>query len=635
MKKLFLILLFIPFCAHAQIITTYAGNGIADTLYGNGGPATAGSVASPSGLNFDDTGNLLICQVNLVRKVNKLTNIISTIAGADTANGASCGGTGGDGCLAITASITTPEAICVDSADNYYIDDAWYSEIRKVTIATGIIDTFAGDRNVGSSGDGGPAKNAELGQPKGVCFDTGKHFLYISDELNNRVRKVNMLTDTISTFAGTGVNGYSGDGGPAINAEFSHVYGICIDNANNLYICDRNNARIRKVDAATGIVTTIVGNGTTGYSGDGGLATNAMINTPAALCFDKCGNLYFSEYNGQRVRRVDGVTGVITTIAGNGTIGYSGDSGLAVNAQFNGPFGVAIDSSGNLFISDQENNRVRKVTIFNPIINISITPGDTLCFGTPVRMYALFAGGGPTPHLTWHLNGSFFITGDTCVYIPHNGDSISCTLLSSSPCVGNPVAISNTIHFVVDSVTIPAINLAGNPAATIGSFVTVNATVAGAGSSYTIHWYDNSVLFNTTTVPTVTYTKTAGTDHITATVIPTSAGCFDSTTSAVFSVTDTTTGLTVPSQRPGEVSIYPNPATTKLVITSLNKINKVTITNMLGQTVQSIMPDTEKAEMNIAPLPSGIYFVKVICNDSTSTPSQRSGEVSITKIIKQ
>ena len=633
MKRLLLILLFIPFCAHSQIITTVVGNGTWGYT-GDSGLAINAEIEYPVGLNLDDSGNLLICQRVAVRKVDKLTGIISTIAGSDTASSA---GGGGDGGFAISAFLDEPYAICTDVEGNYYIADTWYSEVRWININTGIIDTFAGNRTEATSGDGGPAKSAELDDVFSICFDTGQHYLYISTEFGHMIRRVDMLTDTIMAFAGTGVNGYSGDGGPAINATFSRVQGICFDHSGNLYIGDWDNARIRRVDVITDIVTTIAGNGISGYSGDGGLAINAMVNRPTEICFDKCDNLYFSDQNNNRVRRIDHITGVITTIAGNGVAGFVGDSSLAVNAELNNPTGVCIDSVGNLYIGDYNNQRVRKVTIFNPFINISTTPGDTICTGSQVTIQATLAGGGSTPSFQWVLNGTAMsaTTSSSYSYTPANGDSISCILTSSSPCVGNPVAISNTIHFVVDSVTIPTINLAGNPAATIGSLVTVNATVAGAGSSYTIHWYDNSVLFNTTTVPTVTYTKTAGTDHITATVIPTSAGCFDSTTSAVFSVTDTTTGLTVPSQRPGEVSIYPNPATTKLVITSLNKINKVTITNMLGQTVQSIMPDTEKAEMNIAPLPSGIYFVKVICNDSTSTPSQRSGEVSITKIIKQ
>ena len=454
MKKLALILfLIVPFCCQSQVITTYAGDGIGGILFGDGGSATSAEVTAPAGLSFDDTGNLLICQAKLVRKVNKLTNIIYTIAGSDTATGASCGGSGGDGCNAYNAFILSPMAVCVDSADNYYIADHWYSEIRKVTIATNIIDTFAGDRGTGGTGNGGPAKNAGLNDPISICFDPAQHYLYISNEFGYAVRKVNMLTDTISAFAGTGVNGYSGDGDLAINAKFSRVLGICSDSAGNIYVGDWDNARIRKVDAITGIVTTIAGNGVVGYSGDGGLATSARINRPAGLCFDKCANLYFSMEDSNCVRRIDANTGIITTIAGNGIAGFSGDSGLAVNAKLYAPIGVIIDSSGNLFIGDNGNNRVRKVTIFNPYIHISATPNDTICVDSSVTIQATLAGGGPTPSFQWFVNGTAVsgVTSGTYTYTPANGDSISCILTSSSPCVGNPVAVSNAIHIVIDS----------------------------------------------------------------------------------------------------------------------------------------------------------------------------------------
>ncbi len=296
-----------------------------------------------------------------------------------------------------------------------------------------------------------------MNDPISVCFDPTQHYLYISNEFGHTVRKVNKLTDTITAFAGTGVNGYSGDGDLAINAKFSRVLGICSDPVGNIYIGDWDNARIRKVDAATGIVTTIAGNGVVGYSGDGGPAISAMINRPAGICLDKCGNLYFSMEDSNCVRRIDANTGIITTIAGNGIAGFSGDSGLAVNAKLYAPVGVVIDSAGNLFIGDNGNNRVRKVTIFNPFIHIIATPNDTICVDSSVTIQATLAGGGPTPSFQWFVNGTAIpgVTSGSYTYTPANGDSISCILTSSSPCVGNPVAVSNTIHIVTDSSCLP------------------------------------------------------------------------------------------------------------------------------------------------------------------------------------
>ena len=625
MKTLLFLLLIIPYCVNAQIITTYAGNGIGGSLLGDGGPATNAEITTLYGLNFDDTGNLLICQYDLIRKVNKSTNIISTIAGCDTATSA---GGGGDGGPATCASVAEPYAICVDSADNYYIADRWFSEIRIVYSSTGVIDTFAGDRTGGGLGNGGPAKSAELNAPVGVCFDPAQHYLYISNEFGYTVRKVDMHTDTITAFAGTGVNGYSGDGGLAINAKFSRILGICSDTVGNIYIGDWDNARIRKVDAVTGIVTTIAGNGTVGYSGDGGPATSARIDRPAGICFDKCGDLYFSMEDSNCVRRIDAITGIITTVAGNGIRGFAGDSGLAVDAELNNPVGVAVDSSGNLYIADQLNNRVRKVTIFNPFINISATPSDTICSGFPVTIQATLAGGGPTPTFQWVVNGTALsgTTSSAYTYIPSDGDSVSCILTSSSECVGNPTATSNTIHLVVTPSFTPTITITSSATALVGSMVTVNATVAGAGSSYNINWYNNSVLFNTTTAPVVTYTKAAGTDHITATVIPSPIGtfpsCYDSTTSSAFTISATVgvNAIAIPS-----LHIYPNPADAMLNIDNVRIQAGYRLLSIVGSVLQQGTLQPGNNNISIQALSPGIYMLEVISSE---------GEKAITKIVK-
>ena len=497
MRQLLFIFLLFPFFTNAQVITTYAGNGIAGDVLGNGGPAINAEIASPYGLNLDDTGNLLIGQVDMVRKVNTVTNIITTIAGSDTASSL---GHGGDGGPAIAALMLEPWDICVDNENNYYIADRWYSEVRKVNIATGIIDTFAGNRLVGSIGDGGPAKNAELDDPIGVCFDKAQQYLYIADEYGHNVRRVDMLTGIIGTYAGiAGVSGYSGDGGPATEAHFSRLLSIRIDSAGNLYIGDWDNARIRKVDASTGVVTTFAGNGTVGYSGDGGLATAAMINAPAGITLDKCGNLYFTDQYNQRVRRIDVNTSIITTVAGNGIAGFSGDSGLAVNAELNYPTGLAIDSSGNLYITDFTNNRVRKVTIYNPQIIITAIPGDTVCNGTPVTFQSVVTGGGTVPSYQWFLDGSA-VSGATIssyTYTPANGDSISCILASNSACVGTPLATSNTVYMVVTSgtITVPSVSITSVPSDTVcvGTSVTVTATATGGGTAPVYQWIKNGV----------------------------------------------------------------------------------------------------------------------------------------------
>ncbi len=367
--RLFLVYMFLPFYLKAQVITTYVGNGVSG-YSGNGGLATASCISIPMGLTIDLNGDLLVCQHMLVRKIDCTTGIITTIAGSDTATSA---GHGGDGGIATNAQLVEPYAVSVDANNNLYITDYWYYEVRKVMSSTGIIDTFAGNRSTGGTGDGGLAKRATFNSVFGLCVDTFRNVIYISDEWGARVRKVDMSSMIISAFAGSGSSGYSGDGGLATAAKFSRVLGLAIDKHGNVYIGDWDNGRIRKVDAVTKIITTVVGNGIVGYSGDGGLATNAKIDKPTAICFDSCGNLYFSDENNNRVRKVDLTTGIINTIAGNGTPGFSGDGGLPTLAQLNHPTGICVDKNNNLFIADYFNHRVRKISNLTSCLTLSET----------------------------------------------------------------------------------------------------------------------------------------------------------------------------------------------------------------------------------------------------------------------
>jgi hypothetical protein len=354
------------------------GTGIGGTA-GDGGLAINAEIGRPLGLNFDNSGNLLVIANALIRKVDRTTTIISTIAGSDTATNQ---GGNGDGGPALEAFMFEPYAICTDTAGNYYILDYLYCEVRKVDITTGIIDTFAGCKQSGNMGDGGPAKLARF-SPFSIYMDTAHGYMYISDEWNHRIRRVNMSTGIVTAFAGTGTDSYSGDGGPALSATFSRTIGICVDRHGNVYVGDWDNARIRKVDYATGIVTTVAGNGISGYSGDGGLAINAMLTKPTAICFDKYDNLYFSDENNQRVRKVDAVTGIISTVAGNGDSSYYGDGGPAVNAALNHPTGICIDDSMNLFVSDWANNRVRKIALGDQPESVTNTSLSNIFYISP------------------------------------------------------------------------------------------------------------------------------------------------------------------------------------------------------------------------------------------------------------
>ena len=221
-----------------------------------------------------------------------------------------------------------------------------------------IISTVAGTGTNGYSGDGGPAVNADLSYPGPLTTDSAGN-LYVADTGNDCIRKVN-TEGIITTIAGNGINGYSGDGGPATNASFNSPSGLTLDAAGNLYISDYYNDCIREM-STNGIVTTIAGNGTAGDTGDGGPAIDATLDGPEGLAMDLSGNLFIAEYSGDRVREIQ-TNGTIVTFAGNGNPGFSGDGGVATNAEFAYPMGLALDSTNDLFIVDSANDRIRMVS---------------------------------------------------------------------------------------------------------------------------------------------------------------------------------------------------------------------------------------------------------------------------------
>ena len=335
------------------VLTTVAGNG-AGTYSGDGGPAINASLYSPQGVAVDAAGNLFIADYynNRVRKVST-NGLISTVAG---------GGNGGDGGLATNASLGNPASVALDGTATLFIADYYNSRIRAVG-TNGIISTVAGTGTRSYSGDGGPATDATFTLPTGLALD-GLGNLFIAAPANQCVRAVN--TDgVIQTVAGIGTNSskngaYSGDGGVATNASLNGPSGVGADSLGNLFIADNGNNRIRKVDTS-GIITTVAGNGTAGYSGDGAFATNASLQFPDGVAVDSLGDLFIADTGNNLLREVT-ANGIITTVAGNGTGAYSGDGGPATNASLFRPRGVTVDSSGNLFIADSYNNRIRKVT---------------------------------------------------------------------------------------------------------------------------------------------------------------------------------------------------------------------------------------------------------------------------------
>jgi sugar lactone lactonase YvrE len=356
--------------AATGIISTVAGNGKYG-FSGDGGPATSAELWDTSGIALDGLGNLYIADLgnNVIRKVAAATGIIGTVAG----NGYQ--GYSGDGGSAANATLYRPGGVALDPDSNLYIADTSNSVIRKVTASTGIINTVAGGGPCGSNscGDGGPATEAEL-RTWGVALDAPGN-LYISD--TNVIRKVTAATGIISTVAGNGTRGYCGDTGLATSAELGGPMGIALDPAGNLYISDFGCEMIRKVSAATGDISTVAGGGSCGsnYCGDGGPATDAELYVPYGIALDTAGNIYIADSDNSVIRKVTAATGIITTVAGNGKQGYSGDGGLATNATLLAPYGVALDTQGNLYITDQLNNVIREVNAATGIINTVVGNG--------------------------------------------------------------------------------------------------------------------------------------------------------------------------------------------------------------------------------------------------------------------
>jgi uncharacterized protein (TIGR03437 family) len=332
------------------VIMTLAGNGSA-TFSGDGGPATRASLNDPRGVAVDGGNNVYIADAanQRIRMVNS-SGVITTVAG----NGVY--GFAGDGGPATRASLAYPLGVAVGPSGELYIADSGNHRVRAID-ATGGISTLAGNGTQGFSGDGGPAPNAALNQPNGVAVDA-VGAVYIADSFNHRLRKVTG-DKTIVTVAGNGIGGFAGDNGPAVSAALNRPFGVAVDASGRLYIADELNQRIRSVSAA-GVISTIAGNGLFKYAGDGGPAGAASLNSPYTVARDTWGSFYIADTFNHRIRKIR-LDGSIITIAGNGTRGFSGDGGPATNAALIEPYGVTADSAGNVYFADQGNHRVRKI----------------------------------------------------------------------------------------------------------------------------------------------------------------------------------------------------------------------------------------------------------------------------------
>jgi hypothetical protein len=532
MKKLILILAFcsINLLSFGQYIYTVAGG--TNTVRADGVQATSTIVDGPSGVAADAAGNFYIVEadgVYLVRKVDP-SGIISTFAGTFGTPGSS-----GDGGSATSAEIY-PWGVAADASGNVYIADYGNHKIRKVN-SSGIISTFAGNGTAGYSGDGGSATSAKLNSPMGVTVDASGN-VYIADGGNNVIRKIN-TSGIISTIAGNGTAGFAGDGGSATSAKLYSPRSVAIDASGNIYIADYQNYVIRKVNTS-GVISTFAGNHIAGETGDGGAATSAKVYLTTGVAVDASGNVYISEGDaiignpgGNRIRKVN-TSGTISTFAGTGSSGFSGDGGAATSAKINWPQNIAITNNGNLLIADYNNDRVREITIncpanAGPNVNDYKSPGDgTICAGVQIGTNPLISGltyaWSPTTALsctncaqptcsttatqtyTLSVSGSGCTTATSTVTVTPLTPTISATISSTSAVPGSNITATATYssnftptytYWSLTQCTSGGVPIAGGYTTTSGYFggvasgttYTFSGTSGWPCDSYYIPWY--------------------------------------------------------------------------------------------------------------------------------------------------
>lgn len=371
----------------------------------------------------------------------------------------------------------------MDAAGNLFIADVNGRRVRRVDAVSGIITTVAGTGGDSCySGDGGPATSAGLCGPWDVAIDSSGN-LFITEDLDGRIRRVDAVTGIITTVAGNGSIGYSGDGGPATSATLDGPTGVAVDGEGNVFFADWHENRVRRIDGTTGIITTVAGNGIAGSGSNGGPATSASLNQPNAVALDGNGNLFISDGMNSSIRRVDAVTGVITRVAG-GNYGFSGDGGPATGASLAYPYGLALDGAGNLFISDSINRRIRRVPLGGGMTTLTASPNPATA-GQSVTLTATVTGLFPTGTVTFTNNGSALATipvvnGEvsyTQVFNWANTKSIEAAY--SGDAINQP-STSVALNLVVNPATSTTTLVSSENPANVGDSVTFAATVTSS-----------------------------------------------------------------------------------------------------------------------------------------------------------
>lgn len=636
---------------HAQSIATIAGTGVGNYT-GDGGAATAATVNAPRGAFADGSGNIYFADGsnNVVRKISN-TGVITTVAGNGTF------GYTGNGGAATAATLAQPYAVTMDAAGNLYISDRFNYCVRKVNTA-GIISTYAGTGVNGYTGDGGAATAARLSSLAGITLD-GSGNLVIADANNSVVRKVNASTGIITTIAGTIYPGFMGDGGSAVSARLNSPTAVVYDASGNLYISDNLNNRIRRV-TPSGTISTVIGTGTGAYSGDGGPCTVAEIYRPNGLWVDSVSGYLFFADDGNHVVRMVKPSGTISTVAGNNTGAFAGDGAAATAASVNNPYAVTMDNAGNLYISDRLNNRIRKVTP-SPVVCAGTT---TLCTGSNTTVTPSVTGGvfrsGNTGIATVDAStGVVTAVGAGTATITYTTGTDRGTLtvtVSSVPsaitgtttlCQGSTTTLSSTTtgggwisSDLAVATTTPGGVITGAGAGTatitysiggIGCYVTTIVSVSPLPDAGTITGTNNVCEANTVTLTnTATGGSWSSSNTSVATVSATgvvtgvvagaatisysaSNSCGSANKTLPFTVNSCPTYVKGATASVSELTIYPNPAhsgNASFILTGpVTEQVTIVVTNVAGEKVTELTTTTNTTVELKLNQPSGIYFL--------------------------
>ncbi|MBE2290846.1 MAG: Ig-like domain-containing protein [Chitinophagaceae bacterium] len=565
-----------------QIINTIAGTGTGGHS-GDGGAATAANFYNPAAIKRDAVGNLYIADFSNHR-VRKIDTfgVVTTIAGNGTATYA------GDGGAATAASIRQPAGIALDGSGNIYISDNFNNRIRKVD-ASGNISTIAGNGTGGYSGDGGAATAAMINRPTGISTDaTGN--IYFADESNNVIRKVTVSTGVITTVAGNGIAGYST--GVATGASLKQPKDVAVDASGNIYIADWMNHRVRMVNSSGNIVD-LAGDGTMGFSGDGYVATASKLNKPISIWIDASGNLLVADNGNNRLRKIYlAGAGHIATICGNGTSSFSGDGGPATAAGLRTPMGMVSDASGIIYFADQGNHRIRKIATVAPPPPTFIVGTTSLCEGTTTTLGASVSGGtwtsGSTTTATIDASGVVTaLTAGTTIITYMTSTGMDTALITVHP---QPAAITGASTVCIAATTPYSCTSAG------GTWTSSNSATAIVDAT-------GNVMGIAAGSATISYTLTGGCNS-----------------SLGITVIACPTNVNETSLHQNTFAVFPNPSQGQFSITipPSKSETALTITDVMGRAVQTlhIQPGSLTTKQFVSDLQAGIYIVSITNADN-------------------